>query len=189
MLSGAELLEWIEDADASDTDRLEELAAAAVAHAQRSTGRYFGAVEQTTEILTGSGKRRLYLTDLPALVGIPAAYDVAVEYGDPGDDLTADTDFELRQAGIEAWLERTDGGVWSKEYEYHVTYSRGYEDGAEPADIRRYVIAWVSQRWALRGSEGLASESIGGYSYTLARDQRSPELDEMVAYWRRPVSA
>lgn len=194
MISVTELASWV-NADlttAGVVSRLANLEAAAVAHVERVTGRHFGPVESVTEIIRGNDAcrgRLLYLRDLPAEVG--GATTVTIEYGAiDADVLEADTDFLLRQSGTEAWLERTDGARWSSHYEYHVTYDRGYLPGAEPEEIRAYVLGWVAERWSLRGREGVLSESIGGYSISLtSRITDRGHLDALIAQWRRPVVA
>jgi hypothetical protein len=186
---------------------LTDLERQAVAYVQRRTGRYFGPLETVTETIPGyrcwgyhprrcRAGDRLYLTDLPALVAAdygefetPVTVDVV--RGARADDLTPLPDVALRQQGLEAWLVRTDGGTWDIHSEYHVTYVRGYAEGEEPDDIRRFVVAWVSRQWSMRGKDGIASETIGGYSYTLAKDQGESlsEMDAIIASWIRPVIA
>jgi hypothetical protein len=179
------LLAWL-DAATSDAAIVEELEAQAVAHVERVTGRYFGPVREVTEILRGNGSARLWLAETP-IDGVTVAE--AARVGDEPGDMDAAA-FALRVSGNEAALERRGGKVWDAGAEYHVTYSHGYEDGEEPADVRRAVMAWVSRQWVMRGKEGLQSEQIGGYSYTTARDQGdTSDVDALLAPWVRTVVA
>jgi hypothetical protein len=189
------------------TDRvLEDLERQAVAYVQRITGRYFGPLAEVTEVIPGFRcwtwrharcrvGERLYLTDLPAQTVDEAEAPLplaVVEYGEAGAELLEPlAGVVVRQQGLEAWLVRTDGGSWNIQNEYHVTYTRGYPEDGEPDDIRRFVIAWVARQWSMRGRDGIASETIGGYSYTMAKDQTGnvAEMDAIIAAWIRPVIA
>jgi hypothetical protein len=187
VIDTASLRAWLGTSE-SDDALIEDLERAAVAYVERRTGRYFGPTEEVIETLYGDGGRRLWLSDVPA--------DDAVSVVD-ADGATL-TDVTLRRSGTEAWLERPAGLVWGLPRRwsgypmaYTVTYQRGYAEGDEPADIRRAVMAWVARQWALRGKDGLAGESIGGYSYTIARDlgESTGDLDALLAPWIRPVIA
>jgi hypothetical protein len=204
MIPLAEVRELLGYADDEPSDAvLADLIRRAIARIEARTGRYFGLLEPVTEIIRGTHcrawrhtsrgcrPRRLYLTDLPTGTGYEgeSAVDVAIWQNDePVEELTA---FMVRQQGVEAWLERTDGGWWDMAVEYHVQYVRGYAEGGLPDDIRDFVLQWISRRMSTMGSEALASESIGGYAYTMARDQSAglDELEATIARWIRPVIA
>ena len=187
MIAVADLIEWLE-AEPSDAVMLASLEAAVVSHIQKRTGRYFGPEEDVTEILPGSGTGRLYLADMP--VAVDGEIVVTAQYAALGDELADDADFVLRSSGTEAWLDRTDGGRWTTTNEYHIAYRRGYLPGAEPEDIRNAVVMMISETWNLRGREGLQSEDVGGYSYTLtSKITDRGFVSTIIDTWRRPVIA
>jgi hypothetical protein len=111
-----------------------------------------------------------------------------------GDTETAITDYTLRTLNREALLARHGGVKWTRDYEYAVTYWRGYAAGDEPGDIRQLVLDLLAVKWGIRqsGGEGLRSETIGGYSWTRFGDT---DMDAVtggwatVHAWRRPVFA
>jgi hypothetical protein len=186
--------------DDTEAAVLLELERNALAFVQTQARRYFGPPAPVTEYLAGTGSRSLWLSDVPLEPEEPA---------DPEDDPTPRVlvldlnhaaaaatpleDFDLRVADErDAALVRHGALRWSPLREYAVTYQRGYREGEEPGDIRQLVLDLVSVKFALRGSEGLRSESMGGYSYT-----RIGETDMDAATggwatihaWRRPVFA
>jgi hypothetical protein len=185
MIPVATLTAWL-DADANDAPLLAELEAQAVAYVQAVTGRYFGPVGSVTEVLRGTGTARLWLAEVP-VDGVVTVEEAALPAA-AGEAFTA---FVVRGAGTEAWLARTDGAPWHPGAEYSVTYARGYPPGAEPADIRRYVQAWVARQWSSRGREGLSSEQVGGHSVAFGKTLSAgeAELEQVVLHWRRRVLA
>jgi hypothetical protein len=202
-------------ADEPSDDVLESLLRRAVARAESITGRYFGPLAEVTEIVRGThcyawtyARRRDCLTDRLDLWNIPAAtvgevdpedpeaepasaIVVTVEFGTVGAELEELLDFVVRIDGVEAYLLRTDGALWDARQEYHITYTRGYAEAEAPEDVQDFVLGWISRKLATMGSDGLAGEGIGGYSYTIARDQSSgtEELESSIARWKRPVLA
>ena len=193
MISVADLKVWlgIDSGTTTYDDLLGDLEERAVAMLQRATNRYFGAVASTTEYLVGRGTASLWLAEVPA--AIPAT--VTERYAPGSDEATitaADDDgYVLRSSDRDARLVRKDGLVWSDGYEYEATYDRGYAAGSEPGDVRQAMIDIVTRAFKRRGSEGLKSESIGGYAYTLADDagelEVSPFTASVIQTWRRPV--
>jgi len=161
----------LEDASLEDEVLLERYEAAAVAHLQRSTRRYFGPPRLVTEHLRVR-RGRLRLSEQP--IG-----DVAItERWRPGDDgvLVADTHLRLPYVLRES-------GQWSLGAEYEAVYWTGYgsttvetEDGPltvkgppVPDDIWRAALELVRSAWQGRTmNEGMKSETISGYSYTRA---------------------
>lgn len=190
MIDVSVLAAWV-GASTSDYGMLEELEAQVVAQIERETGRYFGAVEEVTEILDGSGINRLWLSEVP--VEVLSVLTVTVTEVTPVGDETVITDYTVRSDGFEGWLERDDALEWNSRYKYHVTYDRGYEEDAAPADIRGLVMSEVSRVWAGQGREGLASETIGPYSYTVSRstdtDPAAMERERIIRRWRRTAIA
>lgn len=185
----------VDDPSVADLDRLETLERSAVAFVQTWTGRYFGPVVEHTEILTGTGGPRLWLSDLPRpaegepLVTVKESPRLGVEPR----PLTIDQDFAVLLQGSEAQLVRYLPGLgWPHDYVYEVSYRRGYKPGEEPADIRQIVIDLVAVKYSMIGREALRSESVGGYSYTRFG---ASDLDAVMGgaaalnIWRRPVVA
>jgi hypothetical protein len=188
------------DIDASDYSFDAYLAALeprAVAYVEMRTHRYFGPVASVTEYLRGQGIRELWLLNLPATV--PTS---VIERAYPGATETtitaANTDgFVVRTDVREAWLVRKGGYLWTRDYEYQVTFTRGYAAGDEPGEIRQLVIDLIASRFAMReaGGAGVQSETIGGYSYRLGDfsdgdlSSLGPMASDTITMWTRPVFA
>lgn len=120
-----------------EDDYLAQLEEAAVATMERETHQYFGPQGAGTEYLIGLGTDRLLLATPP--ISGPTEVKERAYAGDAtyttitGSDATG---FVVR--GRE--LIRKAGGIWQKGYEYEVAYTRGYNAGAEPADVRGAVL-------------------------------------------------
>lgn len=174
-----------------DDDVLTAIEAAAVQIVEGETGRYFGPVAATTEVIEGAGDARLRLQEIPQ--SIPATIDERPWPGADAVTITAANDdgYELRSLQAPtpnlAMLVRKGGYVWCRGHEYTVTYSRGYEAGQEPPDIRLAVLEISGAIWAMRDNEGgiFRSEMLGQYNYRLADVQRVPEsVRGTVQRWR-----
>jgi hypothetical protein len=138
----------IEESVTAHDPYLVDLEAAAVAHIEKRTGRYYGTAGSVTEIIRGTGGPRLWLSE-PAIErdSTTDALPISVieRYG-PGSEettiLAADADgYVLRNNGLA--LYRKDGGIWSSLLEYEVTYTRG--NATLPADLEHAVkvlVAW-----------------------------------------------
>lgn len=194
MVPLADLKAWL-GIDAGDTTYdaiLTNLEPRAVAVLQREANRYFGAVAETTEYLTGRGTADLWLAEVPA--AIPATVIRRSGPGAKETTITATDDdgYVLRASDREARLVRKSGHTWADGQEFEATYNRGYVAGSEPGDVQQAVIDIVTRTFKRRGSEGLKSESVGGYSYTVADDDGSelvisPFTQSVIRNWRRPV--
>lgn len=180
MITLPDLKDWLEvEGDEAD-DLLTSLEARAVEFVERETGRYFGALENVTEILCGDGGGKLRLAEVPT--SIPASVQERAYVGADATTITASDDdgYELRTLTLPssnlAYLLRKGGCVWARGFEYSVTYERGYAAGDEPGDIRQLVLDLVQVKWAMRDAGGgvFRSESLGPYSYTLADLSRLP---------------
>lgn len=185
MIALAEIKDWL-GVTVTDYDTLlTNLEERVVAFIERQTGRYFGPVETVEPlVLLGHGTRNLWLPERPRV-----GYD--------GDDAEADdltvleraypagtetvivaaetTGFFLRKTETGAMLVRRPAGIrWEFYYEYEISvtddggWTRGYEAGEEPADIRQLVLDLIKLKWDARTrTAGVSGETIGGYSYTL----------------------
>ena len=200
MIALADLKEWLvaagllDSGDATYDAVLESLEARAVAFVENQTDRYFGPVASVTEVLTGYGGAKLWLTEIPSTnptTVVERAYLGGAEMTITDADANG---FLVRTSNADAWLQRRGGSVWTDGYEYEVSYARGYDADAEPGDIRQLVLDLVTLKFGLAGSEGLKSETIGGYSYTMgnfnAQDlEQIPMSAATLRLWRRPVMA
>lgn len=138
--------------------QLEEKAAAWVE--EQLGQRRFQVPAETTEYLEGKNSSRLILKG-------HAHGDQAVtvtERFSSGGAARPFTDFE-RRGDV---LVRTDGQPWYAAAEYAVTYQDGYPEGQAPGDVQQLVVSLVEKmRDTALESDGIVSETIGDYSYTL----------------------
>ncbi|GMV06723.1 MAG: hypothetical protein AMXMBFR53_29980 [Gemmatimonadota bacterium] len=133
----------------ADDAYVTNLEASAVAYIQKRTNRYFGAEAATTEYVTGDGTTKLWLSEAPTT--LPSTL---LERAYPGSTssttVTASASDGYTQRGM--CLVRK-GYLWTRGYEYEVTYTRGYAAGSEPEDIQRavrgLVVHWFEQRLPL----------------------------------------
>lgn len=200
MIDVAELKTWLGNpSEPGLTDLLTALEADAVGLLEYETERYFGAEVEHTEELVGDGSEKLRIRERPSAI-------TSVEYRSlPGESWTAiaggDEDgWELRLPASESAggiLVRKNGNVWTDNYEFRVIYDFGYTPGQEPGEIRLAVMRIVSFLYRDRGREGLRSESVGDYSFSILaetsgkRDILSavPGLDRTIRRWRGVVYA
>ena len=151
----------VPDGFTAHDDYLTALEMAAVGYVQRKTGWYWGPEQEVEATLCGSGTRDLWLPDHASAVSRVVAWSV---YG-VDSELPAES-YALRLEpgsthGIR--LSRRDGGLWLPGYEYAVTYTRGYEAGAEPEDIRQAVIGLVALWFEVRlpvATAGMSSAPV-----------------------------
>lgn len=158
------------DPDATtEDDYLEALEAAAVAHVERATGRYFGPVVERTEYLRGDGRQEIYLQEEPAATGASPAVVIAVT--SDGEDVSGD-DYEVRGRILRhtsAW------GLALYPTDLVVIYDAGYEAGEEPADIRQAVTTLVAHWYEFRIPVALGTVA----------PEVAFTLREMLAPWKR----
>jgi len=195
IVSVADLKAYLGITGTDEDARLATWAGAATAYVHTYTRRYFGAVEEVTEIYAGSGTPRLWLLENPVVdsesLDEPEVVVVERMHADDA-GATIDPDDADGYIARNALLMRSGGAVWLREMEYAVTYSRGYEEGEAPDDIRQAVYDMVQlKRDAYRrGGKALGSERLGDYSYTLgdvAQAGRITGMDHMdtLNRWRR----
>lgn len=173
MISIAELKQHLKITSTDEDLLLAELEEAAVQFVETQTGRYFGPARSVTEYLRAAGDS-LFLHEAP--IG-----EVTVQRRSSA-TATAEaveaTEFAVRGRRL------VKPAGWGTS-EYEVTYSVGYEEGAQPEDIRGAVRDLVAL--AYRGRDGIVSETTGGYSYRLAdADSVSGLRDTLRAYRRKP---
>lgn len=145
--------------DTTDDLLLTLLESQAAAYVEAQIGRRYSEPQDRTEFIKGLGVETLYLGG-HAAAGIESVRSRPLT-GRDFEDVEAE-DYDVRGDTIVLL-----GGRWSHLYEYEVVYSDGYDLGSAPADIRALVADLVSIAFAALGEEGVKSESIGDYSYTL----------------------
>lgn len=166
--------------DDSDDATLLEIEAAAVAHFQRETNRYFGPVTTLVDAFSPGGA-------LPRLrLSAP---------------VTSITKIEVRGLSWSAWtepwaagayefsgdlLELVDGSVFPRgRQNVRVTFQGGYAAGQEPPDVREAVVTIVNKSWrsrvtALEGEDSLAANA--GVTVALAVPKVARDI---IDTWRR----
>lgn len=184
MISLVDLKSWLGVTGTADDMLLVDLEKRAVVWIERQTDRYFGPPAATTETISGRGTGTVYLKELPAASPAPV---VDLDLGS-GYTVVPLADYTLDQ-----------GAVYHDTYwpfgrrNIRVTYTRGYAPGTEPGDIKQLVLDVVAllYRRAKRKADGLQSETIGDYSYTLGADKGEdplmsiPTAEATLDAWRR----
>lgn len=145
--------------DHTDDVLLTLLESQAAAFVNSQTERNWGEPADRTEFIKGLGIPTLYLRGHIAgeIVSVRRRAMNAADF----EDVIVD-DYIVRGDTL-----MTTGARWSHLYEYEVVYSDGYELGFAPADIRALVSDLVAIAYSGLGEEGVKSETIGDYSYTL----------------------
>ena len=151
----------VPDGFTAHDDYLTALERAAVGYVQRKTGWYWGPEQEVDATLCGSGTRDLWLPDHASAVSRVVEWSV---YG-VDSELPAESYALRREPGSTHGirLSRRDGRLWLPGYEYAVTYTRGYEEGTEPEDIRQAVIGLVALWFEVRlpvATAGLSSAPV-----------------------------
>lgn len=153
----------IEADDDSFDQLLIDLEGRAAAYVERMTARRWSSPIDSTKVIQGRGSRTLWL---PGRIATDPQVVVVREraiYGGVWEVLAAD-EYEIREGES---LVRLDGAPWSKLAEYELSFSDGYLIGEAPQDIQDLVIDLVSIAYSGFVDDGVKSESIGDYSYTL----------------------
>lgn len=173
---------------------LEQLEAAAVAHFERTTHRYFGPPVLITDILPGNSRAHLFLSEQP----IEAEGVVVTERWRQSDDGTLLEDVALRSRRL------VRDTAFLLGYEYTAEYLAGYGAGEGdlagvtghdvPADVWRAIAEIVKASWQSRTTnEAMKSETISGYSYTRADGDAGtlalpPYAQQVIGNWARKVT-
>jgi hypothetical protein len=169
----------IDELDVSQDAYLEQLIVNVGAWIQEQTHQYFDTPVARTEILEGSGERKLYLpghvdesqtlgdesADLAALVAVRER--LIGEGKNDWTDLEEDTDWERRK---DALVRIGSWPCWLRNSEYEIQFMDGWVSA--PPDIKALVIELASGQYGADqanadGTAGIASEKLGDYSYTL----------------------
>ena len=163
---------------------------------ETETGRHFREVREWRLRYDG-GAETLWLPELPVMDGEsePAPMvTVAQKVGGVWEEIPS-TDYELLEAvNVVGPYPLAHESVWpGGRRGLLVTLTAGYEPGALPGDVVQVVLELTAHRHKERGSEGLRSETIGGYSYTRAdlseEDGVRHHWDRVLSRWRHAVFA
>lgn len=156
----------IEASFVDDDALLVDLENQAVAFVESQTERTWGEPAQRTVFINGLGVRTLYLPGhIEAAAGPGSIVTVRQRsMASPGDWEVADETMFERRGNT---LIRIDVPRWSHLGEYEVTFTDGYTLGTAPKDIQALIIDLVSIAYSGLGEEGVKSETLGDYSYTL----------------------
>jgi len=150
---------------------------AAVARVEAWTGLPFGEPAERVDTLTGTGTTTLYLS------APPVGPVVVEELWYPGH--ASPTTLPSSSYGVSgSVLTRYSGHVWYAVYMYRVTYQAGYAPDAVPELYQDAVVRMVSMMWNQRGSEDLASEGGGGFSFVRNADALDAVLRGLPRRWR-----
>lgn len=144
----------------TDDEIIRRYEAAAVAHVERETGRYFGPPVARTEYFVGIGQREIALLSEPTGAVTVTVNGAAV-------DATA---FEVRGRR----LRHTSGWGYHTAFgpaDVVVTYTGGYAEGSEPADVREAVLLLVQHWYAARtaGTPAAVPETLAETVRNLTR--------------------
>lgn len=173
-----------------DNGVLQEMIARAEDLVERQTGgRFFGKKAAHTDYLSGNGSRHLRLSE--AVTGNVTLVNEREYPGGTPTEIT-DTEYAVRPSGTTSVLVRLGGDRWISGMEYEVTYERGYAPDSGPKDVEQLVIDLVGLKLKMRGKDGMRSESIGGYSYTVFGEgdfDAIPGAWDTIKAWRRLVLA
>jgi uncharacterized phiE125 gp8 family phage protein len=125
MIPLPELRAYLREPPANDNALLQDLETAAVAAVERVTGRHFGEPREVVEVWREG--RTFWMRD-PPVDGEP----VTVQPDDQPAPLTEGTEYERAGRRIDLLAPITARSAT-------VTYTAGYDEGEEPADIRQAV--------------------------------------------------
>jgi hypothetical protein len=182
-----ELREYLGDAPVADDALLEALLDGVEALYARATGREVGwYIDQrvgVTEVLDGTGSKRLYLPyPVAAITSISLGYNAAA----PDEALNLSDPASVVYGVGSRVVTRTDGGGFGKSGQpryVHVVYDHL---GNVPEDAKLPIMEVVAAIYRGRGSEGMKSETIGDYSYSRG-DLESATATNML--WQLSVDA
>jgi len=165
----------------TDTDYAHSLINSASKFIEGYTKRTLKEATYTSEKYDGNGSYYLYLKQYPiSSITSIHRWDTSnnVSYG----TYTANSDYLYD--GNRGWIYLREGfqiGVQN----YQITYKAGY--AALPYDVRQACALYCSWMDMVRDKAGLNSESIGGYSYSLANKDASAVPKEIFSILNKYV--
>jgi len=170
-------------ADESDSDYIQRLIDQATAQLGRELNRYLGTPAPVTEYHRGRGSLILLHDD-------PVAVD------DEPDPVVV---VESRASVTDAW-ETVDAGDYAVDGRalrhgsrwpagVRVTYSRGFEVGDGPEELRGVIYGMVEMAWLANNDDGIKSETLGDHSWTkydiATAAGGAAEWQAIASRWRR----
>lgn len=153
--------------DESEDELLTDLEARAAAWVEEQTERRWQAPETRTEVIEPKGRSRFlrlngHVDDPDEVVALRRRAINGGEWEDVDADLDDPADAEFERRG-DLLVHRN--GMVPRGFEYEATYENGW--GTAPLDIQDLVIDLIGIAYSGLGEEGVKSESLGDYSYTL----------------------
>lgn len=136
----------------SDDVIIADLLAAAQEEVERRTGVYLGEETEYTETVRGAGTDRLYLTSEPVAT---ISAQVIVEVTEQ--PYAGGTETEIDDGADDGFvidgnaLVRKGAYVWTRDYRYTVTYTRGYDEGTQPERFKQ-AVRFLLARWYVNRS-------------------------------------
>lgn len=177
MIDLADLKTWLGVSGTTHDAALTALEERAVAIVERSLDWYFGPPRPAVEILDGTNTWRMFLRQPP--VGGEVVLSTRSSVRDPWREIEA-VDWEIDGRGLYC----APGHLWARgRRNFRAEYEEGFSE--PPGDVVQLVYDLVAGIWKRRGSEGLLSERIGDYNYTLADVQRSDRWVSVRMAWKR----
>lgn len=183
-----ELKAYLGDAPASADDALlgallDDVEALFESATLRAPGSYTAAATGRTEVLDGTGSRRLYLTyPIAALTSVKLGYDSA----SPDETLSVTNKSVVVYGLGSRIITRTDGrwfGRVGQPRYVEVVYDH---QGNLPADAKLPIMEVVASLYRNRGSEGMKSETVGSF-YNYTRDDAQAAAASNVN-WQQAVA-
>lgn len=166
---------WLNKTDTVRDDVLQELMDRALEAVQRNLDWYFGTPRDTSEILNGTGRARMWLHQ-------PPVDDAVVAYEREG----VGYDWVV----IDPTLWETNGrevlaaGIFTSGFRnFRFDYEEGF--ATMPGDIEQLLLDMVKQKWNEGERAGIVSETLGRYSYSLGDLETAPGWTQVVNTWRR----
>lgn len=189
LVSLADVWTHLEVEEGTDGPRLQKLIAGYTAEINRACDRseapFCDAIDSRTEVREGVTGYRLFL-DYP--IDTITSIKIGRSFASPDVELNpADPEQVTFDVGRNE-LVRTDGNYWDQSLDTLLSWSRGGPLNGDPtrrgppprvqiiyktkdfrpAEVQQAVILAVAAAYNQQGSDGVKSESLGNYSYTMA---------------------
>lgn len=177
MLDLADVKEYLEitDVDAVRDARLESLMLRAIEAVERELDWYFGQPRAAEEILNGSGFSAMWLRQ-PPVNGLTAYSRTGPTHD--WDEVDSD-DYEQDGRGV--WHAN---GIWfSGVRNWRFVYDEGFT--VPPGDVVQFTLDLIKAKWNEPAIQGIVSETLGRYSYTLGDLESTTGWPSVVANWKR----
>jgi len=166
---------WLNKTDTTRDDVLQALMDRAQEAVERYTDWYFGAPRDTSEIVNGNGRPRMWLKQYPVDGAVVAYEREGVGYA----WVAIDTDlWEVNGREVLA------AGVFTAGLRnFRFDYQEGFD--TMPGEIEQLLLDMVKQKWNEGTRVGVVSETLGRYSYSLGDLESMPGWSNVVNTWVR----